>query len=78
MFGCPRCRGKSSTSREDVISTALSEAVQLLTMKMSTALHSMCWLTWLARTAPERVTKQRLDLYDDEQHKSVFGKGEDL
>jgi hypothetical protein len=59
------------TSREDVISTALTDAVQPLAIKMSTALHSMCWLTWLARTAPERVTQARIDLYDDEQHKTL-------
>jgi hypothetical protein len=59
------------TSREDLIITAPTDAVQPLAMKMSTALHSMCWLTWLARTAPERVTKERLDLYDAEQHKTL-------
>jgi hypothetical protein len=55
--------------REKVISEALSDAIQQLTMKMAASLHSMCWLTWLAKRGPARVNRKRLDLYDKEQHK---------
>jgi len=64
-------RIRLDSSREDVISKELADAVQQLAIKMSAALHSMCWLTWLARVAPERVTKERLDLYDSELHKTL-------
>jgi hypothetical protein len=54
--------------REKVISEDLSDAVQQLTIKMAASLHSMCWLTWLARQGANRVDQPRLDLYDKEQH----------
>lgn len=64
-------RSREETSRVDVISTEVAGAVRQLAIKMSTALHSMCWLTWLARSAPDQVTKAKLDLYDSEQHKTL-------
>ncbi len=54
-------RSRLESSREDVLSTELADAVQQLAIKMATALHSMCWLTWLARTAPDQVTKKGLN-----------------
>jgi hypothetical protein len=62
---------RTEKTREDVVSTELAGAVQELAIKMSTALHSMCWLTWLTRTDPDRVTQARLDLFDSEQHKTL-------
>ena len=62
--------------REKAISEDLSEASQNLTIKMAASLHSMCWLTWLARYGPNRVDQDRIDLYDEEQHKilpEIFG-----
>ena len=53
--------------REKAISEDLSEASQNLTIKMAASLHSMCWLTWLARYGPNRVDQDRIDLYDEEQ-----------
>jgi hypothetical protein len=54
--------------REKVLSEDLSDAIQQLTIKMAASLHSMCWLTWLAKRGPNRVDKARLELYDSEQH----------
>src|SRR4051794_2714118 len=64
-------RRRSHQTREDAIAKELSGAVQQLTIKMASSVHSMCWLTWLAESGPDRVQQANLDAYDTEQHKFV-------
>ena len=65
-------RSRSKTAREDAVAKELSAAVQQLTIRMESALHSMCWLTWYAYVGRgDRLTQKRLDAYDRELHKTL-------
>jgi hypothetical protein len=61
-------RDKALNARADAVVKELAAAVQQLTISVASALHSMCWLTWLADTRPDQLTQARIDKYDDEQH----------
>ena len=61
-------REKIENARADAIAKELSSAVQQLTIHVASAVHSMCWLTWLAARRPDQVTQERIDKYDAEQH----------
>jgi len=56
-------RGVSDAFRSEVRVT-----VKDLTTKIAAAIHSMCWLCWLAKYGPERLTVERVNQYDDEMH----------
>jgi hypothetical protein len=56
-------------ARDDVLTADLRNGLQQLILTIASSVHSMCWLTWLADTDPAKVTKARIDLYDDEMHK---------
>jgi hypothetical protein len=55
-------------ARDDVLTADLRNGLQQLILTIASSVHSMCWLTWLADTDPTKVTKARIDLYDDEMH----------
>jgi hypothetical protein len=55
-------------SREDAIAADLRATLHQLTIKVAAAVHSMCWLTWLAREGPDRLSQARIDAYDAEMH----------
>lgn len=61
-------RERSDSSREDAATKELSSAVQQLVIKMSSALHSMCWLTWFAHYRGARLEQKMIDNYDSEMH----------
>jgi hypothetical protein len=46
----------------------LRSTVKELTTKLAAAAHSMVWLCWLAEHGPERLTRERIELYDQEMH----------
>lgn len=62
-------RRRTAQAREDAIGKEFAAAVQQLTIRMASALHSMCWLTWLAVNRGDRLTQSNLDAYDAELHK---------
>jgi len=55
--------------REDAISQELRTAIQSLTVKLASALHSMAWLCWKASRDWRQVTTANVDDYDAEMHK---------
>lgn len=61
-------RSRWPISREDQLAAEFRDAVQKLTTAMASALHSICWLTWLSTVAPEDVTAERTEKYDEEMH----------
>jgi hypothetical protein len=61
-------QAKWARARKDVLANDLRTTLQQLAVKLAAAVHSMCWLTWLARAAPSRVTQERIDAYDKELH----------
>lgn len=61
-------KDKWPRAREDAIANDLREAIQQLTINASSALHSMCWLTWVARERKESLTQDKIDQYDREIH----------
>ena len=61
--------GSWERSRKDQFENNLRSAVQNLTQHVSSALHSMCWLTWLAAERPDRIKQTRIDAYDFEIHR---------
>jgi len=62
-------RSKWLRAREDAIAQELRLAVLQLSIKMATALHSMCWLTWVAEDHSDHISSDRFKSYDDELHK---------
>lgn len=61
-------REKWLRGRDDVLANELRVSLQQLTVKLAGAMHSMCWLTWLAKQAPQRLTENRITEYDNEMH----------
>ena len=61
-------RQKHLWAVEDAKSAKLDDALTQMTIKLATALHSMCWVTWLAAEGPARFTEERADGYDREMH----------
>ena len=55
-------------ARKDAVASDLRTTLQQLAVKLAAAVHSMCWLTWLAKASPGRVTQERIDAYDREMH----------
>jgi hypothetical protein len=53
---------------EDAKADRLDDAICQLTVKLASAQHSMCWITWVASEAPNRITQERADAYDKEMH----------
>jgi hypothetical protein len=39
-----------------------------LLVAIGSALHSACWITWVAMEGPERISQERIDAYDLEMH----------
>ena len=64
-------RDKAVNARADAVAKELAGGVQQLTISIASALHSMCWITWLAANRPERLTQKRIDKYDAEQHATL-------
>ncbi|HEX9961672.1 MAG TPA: hypothetical protein VGB00_12100 [Pyrinomonadaceae bacterium] len=64
-------RAKWAREREDAIGKELRLAVLQLTVKMASALHSMCWLTWGTSEYPDRISSEKIKIYDDELHKGL-------
>jgi hypothetical protein len=58
-------------ARDDVLTADLRNGLQQLILTIASSVHSMCYLTWVANADPAKVTKSRIDLYDDEMHKLV-------
>jgi len=52
----------------DAFDKDLRSAVKELATELAKAAHSMCWLCWLARYGPSRLTQERIDKYDEEIH----------
>jgi len=52
----------------DAFANDLRSSVKELTTELAKAAHSMCWLCWLARHGPARLTQERVDQYDQEMH----------
>lgn len=61
-------REKWLRGREDILANELRVSLQQLTVRLAAAVHSMCWLTWLAKEGPSRLTQERIDGYDKEIH----------
>jgi hypothetical protein len=55
-------------SLEDAKVKRLDDTFSQLTVKLASALHSMCWITWIAYEAPARVTQEQVTAYDNEMH----------
>lgn len=64
-------RDKAGNARADALARELAGAVQQLVINIASALHSMCWLTWLAAARPDQLTQSKIDKYDDEQHETL-------
>jgi hypothetical protein len=56
-------------SREESVAREFSNALQQLTIRMASSVHSMCWLTWLASADESRISQSHLDNFDAEQHR---------
>ncbi|MEK6286299.1 MAG: hypothetical protein AABO57_11200 [Acidobacteriota bacterium] len=52
----------------DAFANDIRSAVKELATDLAKASHSMCWLCWLARYGPSRLTQKRIDQYDEEIH----------
>jgi hypothetical protein len=52
-------RDRAINARADALAKELSTAVQQLTISIACAIHSMCWLTWLAAARPDQLTEDR-------------------
>lgn len=48
--------------------TELRSTVKKLITKMAAAAHSMCWLCWIAKYGPNKLTLERVTIYDQEMH----------
>jgi hypothetical protein len=56
-------------TRDDAHTSDLRAGLQQLILTISSAAHSMCWLTWLADADASKLTKERVIQYDAEMHK---------
>lgn len=56
-------RGVSDAFRSEIRSTVKDFATNT-----ASAIHSMCWLCWLARYGPEKLSLERVNQYDNEMH----------
>lgn len=52
----------------DSFANELRAVVKELATELANAAHSMCWLCWLARHGPSRLSQERIDQYDKEMH----------
>jgi hypothetical protein len=52
----------------DAFAKDLRTTVKELTTELAKAVHSMCWLCWLAKYGPSRLTQERVRQYDEEMH----------
>jgi xanthosine utilization system XapX-like protein len=64
-------KSKAATARADSLARETSASAQQLTINAATALHSMCWLTWLAEKRPGQFSQQHIDNYNEEMHKTL-------
>jgi hypothetical protein len=62
-------RAKWPMTREDALAASFRDALERFLLPTTSAVHSVCWLTWLADKAPEEITVERLALYEAELHK---------
>jgi hypothetical protein len=56
-------------TRDDLHTADLRIGLNQLILAISSAAHSMCWLTWLAQADATKMTRARIDKYDEEMHK---------
>jgi len=62
---------KAKYTRLETLEKELGTAVQQFSINVSSALHSMCWLTWAAKMGADYVSQERIDKYDDELHATL-------
>ncbi|MBD2168181.1 hypothetical protein H6G64_35860 [Calothrix sp. FACHB-156] len=62
-------RAKWQITREDAIIQELRIVIQQVTIKMAAAMHSMTWLTWIAKEDVSQITIEKIKLYNEEQNK---------
>lgn len=60
---------KYKRERQGGFETEIRNTIKELTTDIGSAGHSMCWLCWLARYGPEKLTTKALIDYDKELHK---------
>jgi hypothetical protein len=59
---------KWKRQKRDTFESELLNNVKEFTISIASALHSMCWLCWLAEYGPERLSGRNIKLYDKEMH----------
>src|SRR5215510_3782864 len=59
-------REKWRRALSDAFANDLRSTVKELTTELAKAAHSMCWLCWLARHGPSRLTRGRFEQCDME------------
>ena len=59
---------KRRWANEDAEARKLEDSINQLTVKLASAIHSMCWIAWIARAAPARLTQEQAATYDKEMH----------
>ncbi len=62
-------RTKWQRKEDDEQRDKFEAAVQQFATKVAAAGHSICWLTWIAKENPSRLTQETIDNYDKEIHK---------
>jgi hypothetical protein len=55
-------------TREDALSGEFREALENVVLPLMSAIHSICWLTWLVAEFPNKVSIDNLNKYDKEAH----------
>lgn len=61
-------RDKWKRNINDTFRSELRTCIRELTTKIAAAIHSMCWLCWLAKFGADRLTQEQIDQYDNEIH----------
>lgn len=61
-------QAKWPMQREDALAANFRDALQSFLLPTMSAIHSVCWLTWLAENASDEFTAERLRLYEEELH----------
>jgi len=61
-------KDKWMRQRADSFESELRNTVKELTISIAEAFHSMCWVCWLAKYGPERLSIKNIKAYDKEMH----------
>lgn len=59
-------------TRDDMHTADLRTGLNQLILAISSAAHSMCWLTWLAQADATKMTTARIDKYNEEMHNRLL------